>query len=252
MAPVADDGTVPDVDGRNLDGEDYSIPADFEGQLNLLLVGFHREQQADIDRWIPAAERLENSYPSLRYYELPVIDRLYRPVRPFIDSGMQRGVPETARERTITLYLNVTAFRRSLGLPSRVGLRPARRSRRRGVLGRGGSSDRRRRTGARGRPRRTSRRRLDAFERRPTGKRGSVVRFGLVVATPADVIATAAVAWVDPGDAGTSIAVVAATPIVAYRYAVRRLDRYTLARVEPAGHARFAYTSTRRRNGSAS
>lgn len=119
MAPVAEEGTFPDVDGRSLEGESYALPADFEGELNLVLLGFHREQQVDIDTWLPVGRRLENEYSDVRYYEIPVFDRLYRPVRPFIDNGMRRGVPdEAAQERTITLYLNVTAFRRSLDLPT--------------------------------------------------------------------------------------------------------------------------------------
>lgn len=120
MATVADDGTFPEVDGRSLDGTSYELPGDFDGALNLVLVAFRREQQADVNTWVTTARRLEDDYPGLRYYELPVIDRLYGPVRPFIDDGMRRGVPdELARRRTITLYLNVTAFRRSLDLPTK-------------------------------------------------------------------------------------------------------------------------------------
>ena len=120
MASVAEDGIVPEVAGQNLEGESYELPGDFEGDLNLLLVAFRREQQADVDTWLPVARRLGREYPSIRYYELPVIDRLYRLARPFIDGGMRAGIADaTARERTITLYVDAAAFRQSLDLPTR-------------------------------------------------------------------------------------------------------------------------------------
>jgi hypothetical protein len=88
--------------------------------LNLVLVAFRREQQAGVDTLLPVARRLERAYPAIRYYELPVIDRLYRLARPFIDGGMRAGIADaTARERTITLYVDAAAFRRSLDLPTR-------------------------------------------------------------------------------------------------------------------------------------
>lgn len=114
------DSTFPDIDGKSLQGETYALPEDFAGELNLVLVAFRREHQADVDRWLPVAKQLEDNYQGLRYYELPVMGRLYRPVRPFIDGGMRRGVTdEAAQKRTITCYLKVSAFRHSLDLPTK-------------------------------------------------------------------------------------------------------------------------------------
>jgi hypothetical protein len=54
----------------------------------------------------------------VRYYELPTIQRLNVLARTFINEGMRAGIPDpTARERTITLYLDKAAFREALQLP---------------------------------------------------------------------------------------------------------------------------------------
>jgi len=101
----------PKVQAFNLEKREFSLPADFEGERNLLLVAFEREQQKDIDTWLHEMKRFEELDPGLRYYELPTIERPNGLVRWFIDSGMRRGIPDRkARERTITLYLDKKPF----------------------------------------------------------------------------------------------------------------------------------------------
>ena len=117
---VADTTRVfPEVTGKNLEGREFELPGDFEGDVNLVLVAFRREQQSMVDAWMPAAEALAESLANLRYYELPVIGRGYTLFRSFIDGGMRAGIADgRARERTITLYLDKAAFREALGITS--------------------------------------------------------------------------------------------------------------------------------------
>jgi hypothetical protein len=110
--------TFPEVEGSNLAGEDFVLPGDFKGELNLVLIAFQREQQADVDTWLPMGAELEETYEGFRYYELPTIYRANKAVQWFIDNGMRRGIKDPgARARTITLYLDKPKFRKSLGLP---------------------------------------------------------------------------------------------------------------------------------------
>lgn len=44
-------------------------------ERNLVLIAFRREQQFDIDTWIPIAQRHMQRRPDVRYYELPTISR---------------------------------------------------------------------------------------------------------------------------------------------------------------------------------
>jgi hypothetical protein len=110
-------GRFPSVEGSNLEGRQFALPAGFEGELNVVLVAFQREQQADVDSWMPFLTTLRESRPGLKVYELPTLGRRYRMMRPFIDGGMRRGIPDRAvRESTITLYIDKSPFREALQL----------------------------------------------------------------------------------------------------------------------------------------
>jgi len=101
----------PSVKAANLEKRDFSLPADFEGDRNLLLVAFERGQQKDVDTWLREMKRFEELDPGFHYYELPTIERPNTFTRWFIDTGMRRGIPDRkARERTITLYLDKKSF----------------------------------------------------------------------------------------------------------------------------------------------
>ena len=121
VAPVkviADTVLFPEVHGSNLEGRKFTLPADFEGDLNLVFIAFQREQQALVDTWVPFVKDLAVRHSGLRYYELPTIHETNSVVRWFINNGMRRGIPDvSAREATITLYLDKERFREALQLP---------------------------------------------------------------------------------------------------------------------------------------
>ncbi len=107
----------PVVKGSNLLRKKITLPDDLQGDLNLVFIAFQRWQQSQVDSWLPEARRLEKAYPSLRYYELPTIYQMNVISKTFINEGMRAGIPnQTARDRTITLYLKKTPFRRALGI----------------------------------------------------------------------------------------------------------------------------------------
>jgi len=108
----------PTVSGSNLQRANLTLPQDLQGELNLVLIAFQQWQQAQVDTWIPFARQLEEDYPTVRYYELPTIQRLNALARSFINEGMRAGIPDlVARERTITLYLDKRTFREALQFP---------------------------------------------------------------------------------------------------------------------------------------
>lgn len=109
----------PTVSSSALSGRKYSLPRDFGGRANLVFVAVKREQQRDVDTWLPAARALASANPELRFYELPTMSRGYVLMRPVIVGGMRGGIPDPGtRDVTITLYTNVGAFREALGLES--------------------------------------------------------------------------------------------------------------------------------------
>ena len=112
----AADGTFPQMTATNLADQTLSLPADFAGERNLLLIAFEREQQKNVDTWIHQMKRFEAS-PGFRYYELPTIEKMNSMVRWFINGGMRRGIPDpAARARTITLYIDKAPFCEALNI----------------------------------------------------------------------------------------------------------------------------------------
>jgi hypothetical protein len=110
-------GQFPRVEGTNLEGRRFSLPADFAGALNVVIVAFRREQQDDVNTWMPFLRDATASRQDVRVYELPTLNSSYRLVRSFIDGGMARGIPSrTTREATITLYIDKTPFKAALAI----------------------------------------------------------------------------------------------------------------------------------------
>jgi len=107
----------PRLIASNLEKRTFTLPGEFEGSRNLLLVAFQREQQQQVDTWLREMKQFEEQDPEFRYYELPTIQSPNRLVRWFIDTGMRRGIPDQkARSRTITLYIDKKPFLKALGI----------------------------------------------------------------------------------------------------------------------------------------
>jgi len=114
-----DENHFPVVSGSNLDRQELTFPQDFAGKYNLVMVAFKQYQQRSINTWIPYAQEIEASIPGFVYYELPTINEMSMLSRTFINEGMRAGIPDqTARERTVTLYLDKEAFKTALGIAS--------------------------------------------------------------------------------------------------------------------------------------
>ena len=108
-------GTFPRTAGRNLEGWKFTLPFDLEGKRNVVVIAFKREQQADVDTWMPFLGKVSAAHPELRVYEIPTLARGYRLMQSFIDGGMRRGIPDPAvRAATITLYIDKAPFKRAL------------------------------------------------------------------------------------------------------------------------------------------
>ena len=108
---------LPEVEVRSLEGERLVIPRDLEGRRNLLAIAFQRQQQEEVDTWVPEFERLEKADSDLVAYEVPVISRRWGPFRPLIDGGMTAAIPDPkTRAHTLTTYTDVSRVTRALGI----------------------------------------------------------------------------------------------------------------------------------------
>ncbi len=111
------DLTFPPVTANNLNKEPVAFPHGLNGERNLVIVAFQRDQQKDVDTWLAVLPAIAASHPKFAYYEVPTIDKLNPMVRWFIDRGMRGGIPDKAqRARTVTFYIDKKPFRSALGI----------------------------------------------------------------------------------------------------------------------------------------
>lgn len=109
--------SFPEVEAHGLDGRIYRLPGDLDGDRNVLVVAFRRDQQRLVDQWLPSLLELERRGEGLRVYEVPTISSRWSPLRWFIDGGMSRGIGDPdARARTLTIYTEVGRVVAALGL----------------------------------------------------------------------------------------------------------------------------------------
>lgn len=107
----------PAIQARSLEREHYDLPGEFEGRRNVAVVAFRREQQQQVDTWLPFLLALEAEHADLRVYEIPAISSRWGPARWFIDGGMVVGIADReACARTLTSYTDVGLVQRALGL----------------------------------------------------------------------------------------------------------------------------------------
>lgn len=109
----------PSVSAANLEGRKFNLPADFEGELNVVFVAFKQWQQVWVNRWLAFAKPLAARFADARVYELPVLPLYGAIQRWWIDNGMRMGIPDRkVREATITIYTDKPAFRAALDMLS--------------------------------------------------------------------------------------------------------------------------------------
>ncbi|MGC9291355.1 MAG: hypothetical protein ACP5EP_01350 [Acidobacteriaceae bacterium] len=114
-ASAQDLGDFPSVPATSLDKAHMQLPKDFGGEVNLVMIYFAREQQQDVDSWLPAARQLEAAHAKLRYYELPTTSRENLLYRWWFNSALRSNTTDPALDgRILTLYVSKGKFRQAL------------------------------------------------------------------------------------------------------------------------------------------
>jgi hypothetical protein len=113
--PAAALGQFPAIQATSLDGAHMNLPANFSGELNLVIISFAREQQQEVDSWIPTARKIESVHSQFRFYELPTMSRENLLYRWWFDEALRSNTTEKdLRSRILTAYVNKHAFKKSL------------------------------------------------------------------------------------------------------------------------------------------
>ncbi len=93
----------PRVEGKNLDGEEFTIPDAFKGTKVIVVLGYVQETQFDIDRWSIGFFTAPLPLPPV--VEIPTIPGLIPSMfKGSIDNGMRSGIPKQSWKDVITVY----------------------------------------------------------------------------------------------------------------------------------------------------
>jgi len=107
----------PKISGKDLEGKEYTLPFDLQGEYNIVIVPFLRHQQIVVNYWVAYLEELSKKIPIFEFYEIPTLSLGYSAARFMIDGGMRAGIPDIkTRKRTITVYINKNRFKKQLGI----------------------------------------------------------------------------------------------------------------------------------------
>ncbi|MHB1675231.1 MAG: hypothetical protein ACYCSP_13380 [Acidobacteriaceae bacterium] len=108
-------GRFPAIEARSLDGVHLNLPANFSGPLNMVVISFAREQQPEVDSWIPAARQIQSAHSKFRYYELPTMSWENLLYRWWFNGALRSNTTDKdLRSRILTAYVNKRAFKKSL------------------------------------------------------------------------------------------------------------------------------------------
>jgi hypothetical protein len=112
-------GEFPEIHATSLDGAKLHLPQDFSGQFNLVLISFAREQQHEVDTWIPVAKQIQAAHKNVSYYELPTTSRGDLLFRWWFDAALRSNTTDKdLRSRTLTAYVSKHYFQKTLRIAS--------------------------------------------------------------------------------------------------------------------------------------
>ena len=107
----------PSVSGQNLEFEAFKLPSALKGELNLVIIPFQMWHQNLVNGWAGYLNELEQRFSFFKYYEVPTLSKGYKLMSFMIDGGMRAGIADkSVRERTITVYINKSQFKRELNI----------------------------------------------------------------------------------------------------------------------------------------
>jgi hypothetical protein len=105
---------LPPVTAYALDRAKVTLPANFATPLNLLILSFQRDQQSQVDGWLPAM-----TAPTVQTWWLFVSPRENGLYRWWLNASLRGSLlPSQPRRYTVPLYVNKTQFLQSVQISS--------------------------------------------------------------------------------------------------------------------------------------
>lgn len=117
VAILAPGDLFPPLRGRDLTGHGVTFPDATRGSISLLALGFTYESRHAVDAWVDRHRADFAGERRVRSYRVPMIGGLGKVARSFIDGGMRKGTPRELHGFVVTVYDDVSTWKRRLGHP---------------------------------------------------------------------------------------------------------------------------------------
>jgi hypothetical protein len=105
---------LPPVTAYTLDRAKVTLPANFAAPLNLLVLSFQRDQQSQVDGWLPVI-----NIPTVQTWWLFISPRENGLYRWWLNASLRGSLlPSQPRRYTVPLYVNKTQFLQSVQISS--------------------------------------------------------------------------------------------------------------------------------------
>jgi|GEM_PF-3912217 len=101
----------PQLEGTNLLIESVTVPNDLSGEYRLLVIAYDDDQQIFVNKWLRPLELLNDAYPQLSGYYVPMLPQDTADAALPIIGGMTLAASgDRDRERTVVVFTDVEQF----------------------------------------------------------------------------------------------------------------------------------------------
>ncbi len=99
--------SFPDMTGKNLLDEDFSLPSDFSSDYSIVLMPLEQDQQDHFGTWEAYLDELIAEQRNLDYYQVLPIGDMNFFLKGIISSAMKGAFSDTTKARTMPLFEEV-------------------------------------------------------------------------------------------------------------------------------------------------
>ena len=108
----------PDVPARNLAKQELRLPAAFTHDFNVVFVVFARNQQDEVESWIPLFSEVGKDRDDVQYWQASLMGTMGKALRAIVEGAMRGAIKEPdRRERFFLLYGDKAPILTGLGEP---------------------------------------------------------------------------------------------------------------------------------------